>query len=568
MTIADTRHDQIFPVLSAAQIQAALRFASGPPTRYEPGAILYHVGDTLSPAFLVLSGGLDVVRRDVAGRETIITLHGAGQISGEVAQLAGRPTMVEGRAGPDGCEAVPFDAPHLRALVIGSADIGEIVMRAFILRRTAFITEGAAGSVLIGRAGDPRLVRLQGFLRRNGHPYTVLDPAADPDAAAIVERFALHAEDLPIAICPNGALLKRPTEAEIGVCLGITPALKEGEVFDVAVVGAGPAGLATAVYAASEGLSTIVLDSRAFGGQAGASSRIENYFGFPTGITGIALTARGFTQAQKFGAEIAIPLEVSHLECGGDARQPGDALRVILTDGQAVQARTVVVASGARYRQPDIPHLAEYEGAGIAYWASPVEAKLCEGEEIALVGAGNSAGQAVVYLAPKVERLHLVVRGGSLEASMSRYLIERIAALPNVQLHCRTEVTALDGTPETGLTHATFRHRDTGEAKTVPLRHLFLFIGADPNTGWLASCGIQLDAKGFVTTGGSGEGGNWAKFARQPLALETSEPGIFAIGDVRCGSTKRVAAAVGEGAAVVAQLHTVLAGLTAAPPGR
>ena len=294
--------------------------------------------------------------------------------------------MVEGRAGPEGSKAAPFDAAHLRALVIGSAEIGEIVMRAFILRRTAFITEGGAGSVLVGEASDPRLVRLQGFLSRNGHPYAVLNPAADPDAAAIVQRFALHADDLPIVVCPDGTLLKRPTDAQVGVALGITPTLKEGQLFDVAVVGAGPAGLATAVYAASEGLSTIVLDSRAFGGQAGASARIENYLGFPTGISGVALTARAFTQAQKFGAEIAIPLEVSRLECGGDGP------RLVLADGRAVQARTVVIASGARYNRPDIPDLGAFEGAGVAYWASPVEAKLCEGEEVALVGAGNSAG--------------------------------------------------------------------------------------------------------------------------------------------------------------------------------
>ncbi len=544
-SISESRRQQIFPVLSAAHREAALRFASGPPTRYAPHETLYRPGDAAVPAFLLLAGSIAVIRHDMVGRESLVTLHEAGQITGEVAQLAGRPSLVEGRAGPDGCEAAPFDAAHLRALVIGSADIGEIIMRAFILRRTAFITEGVAGSVLVGRTGNPAVVRLQGFLRSNGYPHVVLDPASDADAACIVERFGLHPEDLPIVLCPSGVLLKRPTDAEVGVALGITPVLDDGRVYDVAVVGAGPAGLATAVYAASEGLSTIVLDSHAFGGQAGASSRIENYFGFPTGISGIALVARAFTQAQKFGAEIAIPLEVARLDCGAE-----DGLRLILTDGRAVRSRTVVVASGAHYRRPDIANLADFEGAGVAYWASPVEAKLCEGETVALVGAGNSAGQAVVYLAPRVSRLHLVVRGAGLEASMSRYLVERIAALPNVELHFRSEVVALDGEPGVGLERASFRNRDTGETVTKPLRHLFLFIGAEPNTPWLGDCGIQTDAHGFIVTGANTAGRS---------SLETNVPGVFAIGDVRSGSTKRVAAAVGEGAAVVAQLHATLA---------
>ena len=552
MSIADTRRQQLFPVLSALQRQAALRFASGAAAHYGPDKVLFTPGSMAVPAFLVLSGSIEVIRRDGVGRESLVTRHGVGQITGEVSQLAGRPSMVEGRAGPEGCDAAPFDAAHLRALVIGSAEIGEIVMRAFILRRTAFITEGVAGSVLVGEAGDPRLVRLQGFLSRNGHPYTVLNPAADPDAATIVQRFALHADDLPIVVCPDGTLLKRPTDTQVGAALGITPTLRAEQLFDVAVVGAGPAGLATAVYAASEGLSTIVLASRAFGGQAGASARIENYLGFPTGISGVALTARAFTQAQKFGAEIAIPLEVSRLDCGGDG------LRLILADGRAVQARIVVIASGARYNRPDIPDLAAFEGAGVAYWASPVEAKLCEGEEVALVGAGNSAGQAVVFLAPKVKRLHLVVRGAGLEAAMSRYLIERIAALPNVEVHRRTEIVSLAGEPGIALSSATFRNRGTGKVLTTPLRHLFLFTGADPNTAWLEGCGVRLDAKGFVATGASGDGEASAALAGAPLALETSVPGVFAIGDVRSGSTKRVAAAVGEGAAVVAQLHSRL----------
>jgi thioredoxin reductase (NADPH) len=400
-------------------------------------------------------------------------------------------------------------------------------------------------------------VRLQGFLARNGYPHTVLDASADGEARAVVERFGVQPEELPLMICPNGTVLKRPTDAEAAVCLGITPDLDPQSVYDVAVVGAGPAGLATAVYAASEGLSVLVLDQQAFGGQAGASARIENYLGFPTGISGQALAGRAFNQALKFGAEIAIPLEVARLDCGGSERRPGDLLRVELTDSRAVRARTVVVASGARYRRPDIPNVSTFEGTGVSYWASPVEAKLCEGEEVALVGGGNSAGQAVVFLAPKVKRLHLVVRREGLEATMSRYLIDRIAALPNVDLHVGKEVVALEGDQTEGLTAAVFHNRASGATYTCQLRHLFLFIGAEPNAGWLQNC-AAVDDKGFVLTGLACPN-DARSHRRAALPLETSVPGVFAIGDVRAGSTKRVAAAVGEGAAVVAQIHTALA---------
>jgi len=547
MSLVEERHDQMFPVLDKAQIETARRFASGEARRFAPGEFLFTIGERNAPTWLVLEGGIEVHRRDGLDHEVPITTHAPGQFSGEVSQLAGRATIAAGRAGPQGCTALPFDAAHLRALIVGSAEVGEVIMRAFILRRVALIQEGGgAGSVIVGLRGSPELVRLEGFLSRNGHPFIVLDASADEQAHAIVERFGVQPDELPIMICPNGTLLKRPTDSQAAICLGMTPDLDPKVVYDVAVVGAGPAGLAAAVYAASEGLSVLVLDQRAFGGQAGASARIENYLGFPTGISGQALAGRAFTQAMKFGAVIAIPVEVTHLDCGDSQRRPGDLLRVGLTMGGPMQARTVVIASGARYRRPDIPNLATFEGAGVSYWASPVEAKLCEGEEVVLVGAGNSAGQAVVFLAPKVRRLHLVVRGPGLEASMSRYLIDRIHALPNVQLHVRTEVIALEGDRTMGLVAATFRDRTTAATRTVPLRHLFLFIGADPNAAWVKGC-VALDHKGFVLTGSSA------------LPLETSVPGVFAIGDVRAGSTKRVAAAVGEGAAVVAQIHSVLA---------
>jgi thioredoxin reductase (NADPH) len=544
-------------VLAAAQIEMARRFASGPTRDFAPGEIVFDVGERYAPAWLVLKGSIDVVRRDGLKHEAPITTHEVGQFSGEISQLAGRATLVAGHAGPQGCTALPFDAAHLRALVIGSADLGELIMRALILRRVGLLEEGGAGSVLIGRPGSAELVRLQGFLARNSYPYTVLDATDDAEGRAVVERLGVQPADLPLMLCPNGTILKRPSDAEAGICLGITPELDPAKLYDVAVVGAGPAGLATAVYAASEGLSVLVLDQRAFGGQAGASARIENYLGFPTGISGQALAGRAFNQAQKFGAELAIPLEVIRLHCEPANQRPRPSARLDLSNNVSVRARAVVVASGVRYRRPGIPNLAMFEGAGVSYWASPIEGKLCEGQEVALVGGGNSAGQAVVYLAPKVKRLHLIVRGAGLEASMSRYLIDRIAAMTNVDLHTGTEVVGLEGDQFRGLTAAMFRDRATGATQRYALRHLFLFVGADPNTAWLQGC-LAMDGKGFVVTGARPEAGS-ELLRRAPLSLETSLPGVFAIGDVRAGSTKRVAAAVGEGAAVVSQINSVLA---------
>lgn len=561
MSLGNDRRHQMFPVLDAAQVETARRFASGEARAFAPGEMVFQAGERHAPSWLVVDGSIDVVRRDGLDREAPLVTHGAGSFSGEVSQLAGRASIATGRAGPHGCIAVPIDTAHLRALMVGSAELGEVVMRAFILRRVALIEEGGgAGSVLVGPSDMPDLVRLEGFLTRNGHPFIVMD-AASGEGLAIVERFGVLPEDLPLMLCPDGTLLKRPTDAEVGMCLGITPHLDPHRIYDVAIVGAGPAGLAAAVYGASEGLSVLVLDQRAFGGQAGASARIENYLGFPTGISGMALAGRAFNQAMKFGAEIAIPVEVARLGCSSGFHCT-EGHRIELTDGQSVRAKVVVVASGARYRRPDIPDLATFEGAGLSYWASPVEAKLCEGEEVALVGGGNSAGQAAVFLAPKVKRLHLIVRGAGLEASMSRYLIDRIAALPNVEVHVRTEIVSLEGDRAMGLRAATFRDRTTREVSTCPLRHVFLFIGADPNAAWMNGC-AALDDKGFVVTG-KGCPNNAAAAGRPVFPLETSVPGVFAIGDVRAGSTKRVAAAVGEGAAVVAQIHAALA-IAAAP---
>jgi len=544
MSDLGARDHQMFPVLNAEQLETAKRFASGPARVFAAGEQVYAIGEHGVAAWLVLEGTIDVVRRDGLSHEAPITTHGPGQLTGEVNQLAGRPTIAGGTAGAGGCTALPFDPAHLRALMVGSADVGEIVMRALILRRVGLIEQGSGGTVIVGLPDSPDVVRLQGFLTRSGYPNIVLDAASDDEGRALVERTGVASSDLPLVVCPNGTVLKRPSDIEVAACLGITPDLDPDTVYDVAIVGAGPAGLAAAVYAASEGLSVIVLDERAIGGQAGASARIENYLGFPTGISGQALAGRAFNQALKFGAEIAIPLTVEHLDCDED-RPAGVPLVLELPGDRRVQSRTVIVASGARYRRLDIPDLAEFEGAGVSYWASPIEARLCEGEEVALVGGGNSAGQAVAFLAPRVKHLHLIVRR-PLAATMSKYLIDRIAALPNVTIRVGTEIVGLEGERATGLTAAIFRQRSDGTETRCAMRHLFLFIGADPNAGWLQGC-VDTDEKGFIVTGGA------------TLPLQTSRTGVFAIGDVRAGSTKRVAAAVGEGAAVVAQIHTVLA---------
>jgi thioredoxin reductase (NADPH) len=542
--LLEDRLAQIVPTLTPAQMQFALRFASGPAKHFAPDEKLLDVGDRNMAVWLVIEGSIVASRRDGLGRERIFATGGPGQFSGEVSDLAGHASLAMVCAGPDGCTAYPFDLPHLRALLISSSDIGELMMRAFILRRAALLEGDSVGSVILGEAGSGDTVRLRGLLSRNGYPHSLID-AEGPEGKALVMRLGVQPTDLPILISPNGTVLRRPSDAEAGVGLGIVPDIKPGTQYDVIVVGAGPAGLATAVYAASEGLSVMVLDSRSFGGQAGASSRIENYLGFPTGISGQALTARAFIQSQKFGAQFAVPVSVVELDCS----QP-PLHRVALDNGVSIYGRTVVIASGARYRRPKIENLERLEGSGVSYWATPIEANLCGGRDIVLVGGGNSAGQAAVFLAAYARRVNLAVRSSGLDASMSRYLIDRIAATPNIELRVNTEVTGLSGAADGSLEYVEMTCRNGGAMFRVDAQHLFLFIGADPNTQWLDRR-IALDDKGFVTTGIG---------PRRPL--ETSSLGVFAVGDVRSGSTKRVAAGVGEGAAAVAQIHSYLAALS------
>jgi thioredoxin reductase (NADPH) len=456
-----------------------------------------------------------------------------------LAQLTGRPALIDAHAyGPVQALIIPPD--QLRALLIAEAELGERIMRALILRRVGLIEAGAGGPVIVGHGASGDVLRLEGFLRRNGQPHQTLNPETDPEAKALVERFHVDAGQLPIVLCPGGQLLRNPSENELARCLGLVRPIDPNRVYDVVIVGAGPAGLATAVYAGSEGLSVLMLDRGAFGGQAGASARIENYLGFPTGITGMALMARAYNQAQKFGVEMAIPDEVIGLDV--PARLDRDCFFLKLSNNERVGARSIVIASGARYRRLPIAGIESFEGTGVHYWASPLEAKLCAGQEVALVGAGNSAGQAAVYLASQVSKVWLLIRARDLAASMSRYLVDRITGLPNVAILTQTTVTDLEG--RDGVLEAVrWRRHAPEEDVQRPIQHLFLFIGADPNTDWLSGSGVALDARGFVLTG----------------AEETSQRHVFAIGDVRSGSIKRVAAAVGEGAQVVAAVHAALA---------
>jgi thioredoxin reductase (NADPH) len=551
------RSAQRFPRLNALQLETVKRFGRAAERSFAPDELLFDVGESGVPAWFLTDGTATMFGRDGFDQESQLRALESGQFTGELHQLASRPTLTGTRAGPGGCRALPLYAADLRSLIVGSADLGEMVMRAFILRRVGLL-EAGVGPVLLGRAGSAPLLRLQGFLSRSAYPHLAIDCSSSRGQQLIAD-LALPAEDLPLLICPCGRLLKHPSNEEAAAWLGINPALPADVVYDVAVVGAGPAGLATAVYAASEGLSVLVLDREAVGGQAGASARIENYLGFPTGISGVALTGRALNQAQKFGAEVAIPVAASQLTGKSLATQADTTLQIALSENQCVRARTVVIASGAKYKRPAIANLHDFEGAGVHYWASPVESKLCAGEEVVLVGAGNSAGQAAVFLAPHVKRLSLMVRGAGLEASMSRYLIQRIAALDNVDIHVGHELTELHGTCLGGLEGATFKDRATGLARRLPVRHVFMFIGAEPNTGWLSGC-VALDDKGYVVTGAAALDDDQPSVA---LPLETSLPRVFAIGDVRSGSTKRVASAVGEGAAVVAQIHSVLGGARA-----
>src|SRR3984957_14863205 len=542
----------MFPKLSPNEIDRLRRF--GEVRHYASGEALFVTGSGAPGMYVLINGSVRVTRRDPLGHSAPIVEQGPGDFVADVGQLSGQPAFVDVHA-IDDVEALLIPPENLRTLMIEEPELGERIMHALILRRVALIEVGAGGPVLIGAENSPDVIRLQGFLARNAYPHQLLDPAQDQEAAKLVEQYAPNPSDLPLAVCPKGTILKNPKETELARALGMVPIDERDQTYDVAVVGAGPAGLSTAVYAASEGLSVIVFDTRAFGGQAGASARIENYLGFPAGISGQALTGRAYVQAQKFGARVMIPSEVLRLD------PTETALGLHLTDGRRVKAAPVVIATGARYRRLGVPNLSDFEGRGVWYWASPIEARLCRDEEIVLVGGGNSAGQAAVFLRSFAKKIWMLVRGPSLAESMSQYLIDRIKAIDNIEVLTQTKIVALYGSREKQLERARWRNNVTGEETEKPIRHVFCFIGAEPATGWLRDSGIALDGKNFVLTGSDvpSDARPSNNGSDRPLPLETSMRGVFASGDVRAGSVKRVGAAIGEGAVVGAELHVARA---------
>ena len=553
------REAQTFPRLSAEQIARAQAF--GTVQDLPEGTVLFERGDHTVDFFIVLRGGIEIYEPapDDGGR--VITVHAERQFTGELDLFNDRLILVGGRIGAGGGQVVRMNRAAFRRMLAAEPDIGEVVMRAFILRRIGFIEHGQAGVTLVASRGDGvgDSLRIQRFLGRNGYPIRVLDadkPGTEGDEArAVLAVHGFGADDLPVVVCGPDRVLRNPGNVALGACLGLTEALDGDQVFDLAVVGAGPAGLAAAVYAASEGLGTVVLEAEAPGGQAATSSRIENYLGFPTGISGGALAGRAQVQAQKFGARIAVPRAVVRLDC---AARP---YALHLDDGSVVQARAVVVATGASYRTLDLPGFDRFSGGNGIHWAATaIEAGLCEREEVAVVGGGNSAGQAAVFLSRHAAHVHILVRGTGLAASMSDYLVGRIEASDRITLHTETEVTALIGGRH--LDGVEWTNRRTGEVERRPIHNMFLMLGAVPNTGWLGACGVALDERGFVQVGAEAgsDPADPAWSGRRPYVLETSKPGIFAVGDVRAGSVKRVASAVGEGSVVVSSVHQVLAG--------
>jgi thioredoxin reductase (NADPH) len=540
------RGDQMFPRLSDKELARLARF--GEPRGFKAGDPVARVGETGHGLLLVLSGEIEISERVGDGRRSHIVTHGPGSFQGELAQLSGRPFLVDATAASD-VEAIAIPPDRVRALLVAEADLGERIMRALILRRVGLIESGA-GPIIVGDEANADVLRLTNFLRRNGHPFHQLDPEEDACARTLIERFEVEPEELPIVLCLQGQLLRNPSEDQLARCVGLVGPIDGNRLYDVVVIGAGPAGLATSVYAASEGLAVLAIDCRSFGGQAGASARIENYLGFPTGISGMALMGRAFSQAQKFGVELAIPDEAVKLECGNDP------CHIELATGERIQARAVVIATGARYRRLGVERLEEYEGSSIHYWASPLEADLCANQDVALVGGGNSAGQATVFLAGRARKVTLIARR-PLEQTMSQYLIERIESLSNVDVIIGCEIAEFDGAPG-ALEAITIRERQSGKEMRQPARFLFSFIGAEPNTDWLQGSGIKLDQRGFVLTED--------EVADDRLPLETSRRGVFAVGDVRSSSVKRVAASVGDGAQVVAAIHKYLAAQEAREP--
>ncbi|NID04071.1 FAD-dependent oxidoreductase [Luteibacter jiangsuensis] len=533
------RREQTFPRLNDEMAARLVKY--GVEETVPAGTVLFRRGDRRIDYFFVIEGCIEIYDLDKDGQPNIFTVHGPSQFTGEVDLFSERQVMVNGRTGAD-TRLVRVDPVGFRKLVSGEPDIGEIIMRAFILRRVGLIQSGQGGVILVGSSHAADTIRLRSFLIRNGYPYRLLDVDVDEDAVHMLDCLGVRPPECPVVVMPDRRVLRCPSTSQLADELGITILLDSDHVHDLAVIGAGPAGLAAAVYAASEGLDTLVLEALAPGGQAGTSSKIENYLGFPTGISGQALAGRAQVQAMKFGAHMAIARSVQGMDC---AKHP---YRLLLDDGTSVSARAVVVATGARYRKLDHVDYERFEGQGIHYAATAMEATLCAGEEVVVVGGGNSAGQAAVFLARTAAHVHILVRSDGLASTMSDYLVQRIAQSPRITLHTRCQVDHLDG--DAYLREVGWRCAD-GAQKRIKAGSLFVMIGAEPNTAWLDGC-LDLDRKGFVLTGRDADG------YATPSPFATTLRGVFAVGDVRSGSIKRVASSVGEGSVVVQAIHRFL----------
>jgi thioredoxin reductase (NADPH) len=546
---APARVDHVFPTLTQAHVERLAGY--GRTREVVAGDVLLEPGSASASCFVVTRGSLEVLRSTREG-DTLIHLLGAGQFSGEANLLAGRRGLARIRVREDG-EVIEIGRDQILRLLQTDSEVGDIFMRAFILRRAELIGKGYGDAVLLGSTHCSGTLRVKEFLTRNGHPFQAIDLDTDEGVQELLDRFGIQPRDIPVLICRCEVVLRNPTNQEIAECLGFNDSVDLTSLRDVVIVGAGPAGLGAAVYAASEGLDTLIVETEAPGGQAGSSSRIENYLGFPNGITGYELAARAFNQAEKFGAGLVVARHATRLLCD---RKP---YAVEIGGGQRIAARTIIIAAGAQYRKPDLPRLSEFEGAGIYYGATFMEAQLCKDEAVVVVGGGNSAGQAAVFLAESARHVHVLVRGRGLAESMSRYLIRRIEANPRITLRTETELTALEGGRH--LEAVSWRHARNDGSERHAIRHVFIMAGALPSTGWLEGC-VICDEKGFIKTGldltaDDLHVAEWP-LARAPHGLETSLPGVFAVGDVRAGSMKRVASAVGEGAAAVALVHRAL----------
>ena len=548
------RNTQIFPVLSAAHLDRVR--ASSKLRNVEAGEILFKPGDVGISFFVLLSGRMEIVQPNF-DEERPITTHGPGEFTGEVNMISGQRCLVLGRVTETG-EFCEMSVEKLRALIGRDAELSEIFMRAFILRRVALITENLGDVILMGSRHSAATLNLREFLARNGYPNTYVDLDTDKLSQTLLDRFSVEVKDIPVVICDGRTVLRNPTVQELADCLGMNASVDNSQVRDLVIAGAGPAGLGAAVYAASEGLDALVIETQAPGGQAGSSSKIENYLGFPTGVSGQELATRAIHQAQKFGAQMIVARSIVKLLC--DQRP----YQVVLDDGSTIPTRAIVIATGAQYNKPALANLQKFEGQGIYYGATFMESQLCVGEDVVVVGGGNSAGQAAVFLGQTARKVYMLVRSAGLAETMSRYLIQRIAENPAIELHVRTEISALDG--DDHLERVTWKDKQTGESSVHNIRHVFIMAGASPRTEWLRGC-LMFDEKGFILTGrdldgamGSNGSRAWP-LPRPPQMLETSLPGVFAVGDVRSGSVKRVASAVGEGAISIALVHRTLAEL-------